>query len=228
MLKTIAVFGAKGGGYHAAQAIINLGRSGAPYAFAGYLNDRLPMGTELYKGNVLCGFDAWSSLDESLLFLAPLHQAGRVQQNCARILGLGIPNSRWATIVDPRASVADDCRIGPGSYLTTFASIAMDSTVGAHCTLRTGARVGNDITISDFVFLGMNSVLCSGCRIEAGAHIAPGAVVGNNLRVGRFAVVGLGAVVTRDVPDYTIVVGNPARVLREIEPIPLPPWAFHP
>jgi acetyltransferase EpsM len=222
ILKTIAVFGGKGGGGHAAQTIINLARSGAPYAFAGYLNDRQPIGTELYGGKVLCSFDAWPSLDESLLFLAPLHQAGRVQQNCARILGLGIPDSRWATLVDPRASVADNSRIGPGSYLTAFATIAMDSTVGTHCTLRSGARVGNDITISDFVFLGMNSVLCSGCKIEAGAHIAPGAAVGNDVRVGRFAVVGLGAVVTRDVPDYTIVVGNPARVLREIEPIPLP------
>ena len=69
-------------------------------------------------------------------------------------------------------------------------------------------------------------MLCSGSKIEAGAHIAPGAAVGNDVRVGRFAVVGLGAVVTKDVPDYTIVVGNPARVLREIEPIALPPWSF--
>ena len=106
-------------------------------------------------------------------------------------------------------------------------AISIDSVVGAHCALRAGARVGNDVTVEDFVFLGVNSILCSGSKIEAGAHIAPGAAVGNDVRVGRFAVVGLGAVVTKDVPDYSIVVGNPARVLREIEPIALPPWAFH-
>lgn len=222
MLKTIAVFGGKGGGCHAAQTIINLGSSGAPYAFAGYLNDRLPIGSELYGGRVICNFDSWPSLDKSLLFLAPLHQAGRMQQNCARVLGLGIPDSRWATVIDPRASVAENSHIGPGTYVVAFVTVAMDSTVGAHCTVRSGARVGNDIAVEDFVFLGVNSVLCSGCRIEAGAHIAPGAAVGNDVRVGRFSVVGLGAVVTRDVPDYTIVAGNPARVLREIEPIALP------
>jgi acetyltransferase EpsM len=222
----IAIFGGKGGGGHAAQTIHNLARLGEPYAFAGYLNDRLPIGSALYGGNVIGSFDAWRSLDESLLFLAPLHQAGRMQQNCARVLGLGIPEARWATLVDPSAMVADKSSVGPGTYLVAFASVSIDSVVGAHCTLRAGARVGNDVTVEDFVFLGVNSILCSGSRIEAGAHIAPGAAVGNDVRVGRFSVVGLGAVVTKDVPDYTIVAGNPARVLREVEPIAVPQWSF--
>jgi carbonic anhydrase/acetyltransferase-like protein (isoleucine patch superfamily) len=225
-LKRIAVFGGKGGGGHAAQTILNLACSGAPYDFMGYLNDRQPIGSELYGGKVLCGFDAWPGLDEGIFFLAPLHQAGRMQQNCARVLGLGIPDARWATAVDPRASVAENSLIGRGTYVVPFASISIDSVVGAHCALRAGARVGNDTTVDDFVFLGVNSILCSGCKIEAGAHIAPGAAVGNDVRVGRFAVVGLGAVVTKDVPDYSIVVGNPARVLKEIEPIAVPPWHF--
>jgi acetyltransferase EpsM len=225
-LAKIAVFGGKGGGGHAAQTIQNLARSGEPYAFAGYLNDRLPIGSALYGGKVIGSFDTWPSLDKNLLFLAPLHQAGRMQQNCTRIIGLGIPEVRWTTLVDPRASVAENSIVGPGSYVVAFASISIDSVVGAHCTLRAGARVGNDVTVEDFVFLGVNSILCSGCRIEAGAHIAPGAAVGNDVRVGRFSVVGLGAVVTKDVPDYTIVAGNPARVLREIEPIAVPQWYF--
>ena len=226
-LNRIAVFGGKGGGGHSAQTILNLARSGAHYAFAGYLNDRQPIGSELYGGKVLCGFDAWPRLDEDILFLAPLHQAGRMQQNCSRVLGLGIPDSRWVTVADPRASVAGNSVIGPGTYVVAFATISIDSVVGAHCAIRSGARVGNDVTVEDFVFLGVNSDALQRLQIEAGAHIAPGAAVGNDVRVGRFAVVGLGAVVTKDVPDYAVVVGNPARVLREIEPITLPPWTFH-
>ena len=225
-VQEIAVFGGKGGGGHAAQVVLNLARSGAAYTFAGYLNDRLPVGSALYGGAVVSSFNAWPSLDESVRFLAPLHQAARMQQNCARILELGIPNFRWARLVDPGAAVAGNVNIGPGTYVASFASISLDSIVGAHCTLRAGSRVGNDVTIEDFVFLGVNSMICSGSKIENGAHIAPGALVSNNVRVGRFAVVGLGAVVTKDVADYTVVVGNPARVLREIEPVALPPWSF--
>jgi acetyltransferase EpsM len=222
----IAVFGGRGGGAHAALTILNLSQAGKPYSFAGYLNDRLPIGTSIYGGNVLCSFDAWASLDDDLFFLAPLHQAGRMQQNCARILGLGVPDSRWATAIDTQSVVAGNSSIGRGSVVLSFASISTHCVVGAHCSIRCGARVGNDVTIGDFVFMGVNSVICSSSRIESGAHIAPGAAIGNDVRVGRFAVVGLGAVVTKDVPDYAVVVGNPARVLRMIEPIALPAWSF--
>ncbi|MGH6824141.1 hypothetical protein [Methyloceanibacter sp.] len=222
----IAVFGGKGGGGQATQTILNLIRSGRRYSFAGYLNDRSPVGTALLGGSVLGNFDAWPSIGSTTLFVAPLHKVGYMQQNCTRIIDLGIPSSRWATLIDPMAAVADNAVIGPGTYLVPFANVAMESTIGAHCTVRAGANVGNDVTVEDFVFLGANSILCSGAKIESGTHIAPGAKVVNGVRVGRFAVVGLGAIVTRDVPDYAVVAGSPARVLREIEPIAVPPWSF--
>jgi acetyltransferase-like isoleucine patch superfamily enzyme len=54
--------------------------------------------------------------------------------------------------------------------------------------------------IEDFVFIGMNSIILSG------------------IRIGEGAIVGAGAVVTRDVPPYSLVVGNPARVVRSYDP----------
>ena len=150
-----------------------------------------------------------------------------MQQNCVRLIELGIPKSRWATLIDPMALVAENSSLGLGSSVVAFANLSLDSAVGAHCTLRSGSRVGNDVTVGDFVFVGVNSIICTGSKIESGAHIAPGAMVGNDVRVGRFAVVGLGAVVTRDVPDYAVVVGNPARVLKMLEPIDVPSWSFH-
>ena len=151
----VAVFGGKGGGSHAALTILNLSQAGQPYSFAGYLNDRLPIGTSIYGGNVLCSFDAWASLEEDLCFLAPLHQAGRMQQNCARILELGIPNSRWATVIGAGSVVAENSSIGRGSFVLPFASVSTHSVVGAHCSIRFGARVGNDVTVGDFVFIGV-------------------------------------------------------------------------
>jgi UDP-2-acetamido-3-amino-2,3-dideoxy-glucuronate N-acetyltransferase len=48
-------------------------------------------------------------------------------------------------------------------------------------------------------------------RVCAGATIGAGAIIGNDLTIGRFAMVGMGSVVTRDVPDFALVIGNPAR-----------------
>ena len=212
----VAVLGGKGLGSLAAQTVLNLTRSGASHLFIGYLNDRLEIGSTLYGGKVLCSFDDWSSLDSDTTLVAPLHKAGHMQQGAARILGLHIPETRWARLVDPAAALADGIQIGPGSIVSTFASVGPESTIGWHCFVRPRVVIGHDNVIDDFVFVGVRASLCGGCRIGVGAHIAPGATIREFLKVGRFAVVGLGAVVTKDVPDYAIVAGNPARVQGEV------------
>jgi acetyltransferase EpsM len=222
----VAVFGGKGGGAYAAQILLNLARAGQPSRCAGYLNDRVPIGSELFAGIVLCTFDAWPSLPTNLSFVAPLHKVGHMQQNSARILGLGIPDVRWATLIDPRANVAEDAHIRHGSIVAGLATVSMGGNLGAHCFIRPGASVGPDHTIGDFVFVGANANLGAGCCVKTGAHIDPAAMLGDGVTIGRFAVVGLGAVVTEDVPDFAVVNGNPARMIREVEPFAVLPSAI--
>jgi acetyltransferase-like isoleucine patch superfamily enzyme len=106
-----------------------------------------------------------------------------------------------------------------------------------HCFIEDGVRIGNNVTIKsgvylwkgltleDNVFLGPNVVFTNDLRprskqyeVEFGTTvIAYGASVGANstilsgVRIGRFAMTGIGAVVTRSVPDHALVYGNPAR-----------------
>jgi acetyltransferase EpsM len=218
----VAIFGGHGGGSIAAQTLLRLAGEGQPYCLAGYLNDRLAHDTALYGGKVLCSFNDWPLLDNDISFVAPLHKSGRMQQNVARIFGLRIPDSRWARLIDPRAAVAEDVGLGPGSIVGQFATIDTETTTGAHSFIRPNAFVGHAASIGDFVYVGPNAVICGFSRIECGAHIAPGAVVRGDVKVGRFAIVGLGAVVTKDVPDYAIVAGNPARIQGKVEPIDVP------
>ena len=212
----VAVLGGKGLGSVAAQTVQNLICSGASYMFVGYLNDRLEVGSALYGGRVLCSFDDWSSLDGDITFVAPLHKAGHMQQNATRILGLHIPESRWTRLVEPGAALADNIQIGPGSIISTFASVGPESIIGGHCLVRSGAGIGHDSIVGDFAYVGAKATLCGGCCIGTGAHIAPGAAIRGFLKVGRFSIVGLGAVVTKDVPDYAIVAGNPAQMQGEV------------
>ncbi len=67
--------------------------------------------------------------------------------------------------------------------------------------------------LGEFVFVGAGAIILGRARIEEGAYIAPGAVIRDSCRIGRYAVVGLGSVVTKDVPDFAIVIGNPARAI---------------
>jgi carbonic anhydrase/acetyltransferase-like protein (isoleucine patch superfamily) len=215
----IAIFGGKGGGTLAAQTVRMLVRAHDSHQLIGYLNDRLEIGTELYGGAVIAGFDDWAKLDDDVGFVAPLHKAGAMQANARRIAGLGIPAARWAALVDPLANVSDNARVGGGSLVAAMAQIGPDASIGSHCFLRAGAIVSHDVAISDYVYLGQNSVVAGYSRIETGAHIAPGAIIRDDISVGQFALVGLGAVVTESVPPFAIVQGVPARITGSITPI---------
>src|ERR1700712_3374727 len=126
--------------------------------------------------------------------------------NARRIVGFGIPDARWTTLVDPRTITVEGARIGFGSIVSANGQIGPDSSVGAHCFVRAGSIVSHDVIVSNFVYLGQNSVILGYSTIERGSHIA-GAIVRDGTKVGRFARVTLGSVVTSDVPPYVILRG---------------------
>jgi sugar O-acyltransferase (sialic acid O-acetyltransferase NeuD family) len=210
----VAIFGGPGAGAIVATSIAALAADGTDIACAGFLNDVLPRGTLVSGAPVLGPFAAWRELPEETLFVAPLHNPKAMAERKRLIEGLGVPAHRLATIVDPRSSVARDAVIGPGSYVGPFADIGPSTRIGAQCVVRAGARVSHDCTLRDFVCVGMNAVVCGYVRVEEGAYIAPNATIGDRRRVGRFAVVGMGAVVTKDVPGGETVFGIPAAPAR--------------
>lgn len=219
----VMIFGGKGGGTLAAQTVQALDHACGSHRLSGYLNDRLEHGTVLFGGAVSGRFDDWRRFEEDVQFTAPLHKAGAMQLNARRIAGLRIPGSRWAVLVDPRAVTAEGARIGAGSVVSANGQIGPDSVVGAHCFVRPGAIISHDVTICDFVYLGQTSVVCGYSSIETGAHIAPGAIIRDSVGIGRFALVTMGSVVTRNVPPFAIMRGNPARVTGYVDPIDAAP-----
>ncbi|MEO7911881.1 MAG: acyltransferase [Roseiflexaceae bacterium] len=116
-------------------------------------------------------------------------------------------------------------------------TIGARSLIGENCVLRGqgGITIGDDVFLAPLVqILAVNHVYqnttrpishqgitAQGIAIENGAWIGAGAIILDGVRVGANAVVGAGAVVTRDVPPYTLVAGNPARVVRDLSAEPL-------
>lgn len=112
---------------------------------------------------------------------------------------------------------------------------ARNISIGSGCSINEGVYllgrcrivIGNEVTLSARAML-IDSGLKVGVderahedgpiTVEDGAWIGAGAIVLPNVCIGRKSVVGAGSVVTRDVPPYTIVAGNPARVIRELKP----------
>ena len=126
-------------------------------------------------------------------------------------------------------------RIGEGSYVAApiqgvcFDRIKIGRNVFINSNLLAMARGG--ITIEDDVMIAANVslisnnhdpyerqvLLCKPVTIKRGAWIGAGATILPGVTVGKYAIVGAASVVTHDVPDYVVVVGNPAKVIKTLD-----------
>lgn len=128
------------------------------------------------------------------------------------------------------AVVGADCNIGEGVFVESGAS------VGNRVTVKNGVMIWRGVTVEDDVFIGPGVIFTNDAaprsprmpevaerysavpnwleetRIQQGASLGAGAIVLPGRTIGRYAMIGAGSVVTRDVPAHGLVVGNPARL----------------
>ncbi|AXK42838.1 acetyltransferase [Erythrobacter aureus] len=125
---------------------------------------------------------------------------------------------RFLSVKARNCMVLDQSPVSEGMILCGFATITSNVTIGHHFHGNIYSYVAHDSVIGDFVTFAPG-VMCNGnVHIEDHAYIGAGAVLrqgkpGKPLIIGAGAIVGMGAVVTRDVPPGTTVIGNPAKPL---------------
>jgi acetyltransferase-like isoleucine patch superfamily enzyme len=127
------------------------------------------------------------------------------------------------------AQVGRNCILGKGVY------VDHDVRIGDRCKLQNGASIFSGVTLEDGVFVGPGAILTNDRKprainpdgslksdddwqvgsiwVRQGASLGAGCIVLPDVTIGRFAMVGAGAIVTRDVPDQGLVTGNPARLV---------------
>lgn len=130
------------------------------------------------------------------------------------------------------------CTIGAESKVGTFVEIQKGAAIGAHCKISSHTFICEGVTIEDDVFIGHGVMFTNdiyprstnadgslqteadwemvATQVKKRASIGTNATIIAGVTVGESALVGAGAVVTKDVPDYAIVAGVPARVIGDV------------
>lgn len=117
----------------------------------------------------------------------------------------------FRTVIHPSATLAGTVSLGEGCLIGPQVAIEPGTRLGRFVIVHAGCVVEHDNRFDDFVNLAPRVTTTGRVHIEEGAFIGAGAVILPDRRIGREAVVGAGAVVTRDVLAGCTVVGVPAR-----------------
>lgn len=120
----------------------------------------------------------------------------------------------YFTAKHPSTICSQYSSIGEGSMLLHGAIVQAGAQVGKHVILNTGSQVDHDCILGDFVHIAPSAVLCGGVEIGEATLIGANAVVRPKIKIGKGVIAGAGAVIVQDVPDYAVIAGSPARILK--------------
>jgi sugar O-acyltransferase (sialic acid O-acetyltransferase NeuD family) len=147
------------------------------------------------------------------------------------ICGVGAPATRlrlirqaeqmgvqFFSVIHPRAILTRWVKLGTGSIITAGCILTNNITIGEHVHLNLDCTVGHDVVIEDCVTVSPGVHISGNVRLKEGSFIGTGANLIEGKTVGRWAVVGAGSVVVKDVPANSTAVGIPAAVIKTRQP----------
>jgi sugar O-acyltransferase (sialic acid O-acetyltransferase NeuD family) len=203
MQQSVYIIGAGG---HAKVVLATLEAAGiVPIAL--YDDDASKWGSTLFNIPIKGGLDDFAELESVSAFIAIGNNAAR-KKVVERFTSID-----WLTIIHPRASIHSSVKIGRGSIIQEACILEPDVTIGEHCILNSNSMIGHESVLEGYVH-------SSGAKIGGNAHVCEGVLLGGNstihpgITIGAWSTAAIASAIMRDVPPHSILIGNPARVLK--------------
>lgn len=211
-MRGMIVIGASGFGREVVQYIRDAYSADPDVSIKGFLDDNLQLREVVVEdtGLPLLGDTHTYGIEESDRFIISLGDPGLRRSLANRLARRG---AQFATIVHPRAYVAETARLGIGCVVAPFAYVGAHALVGEHALLNLHSAVGHDTRIAACCVLSPHALVNGGAALGDCVFLGSHATVTPGIRVGQHSKVAAGAVVYRAVPERSLATGNPARAV---------------
>ncbi len=216
-MKKVIILGGSGIGMIASSILDRKGDA----EVVGFLNDVVPVGNKIGKYKKISVVGKTVDLEkfvESGKYYFFIAYIGMTNEKLVyeKIINLKIPENRLMNIIDTTAVVPSGyCKIGNGVMFAPLSQLSVDTTISDNCILLPNSFVGHDSFLDRFAHIATNAVVGGNVHVGKAVHIGSNATIREKIKIGDFSLIGAGSVVLEDVPKNSIVVGNPARLLRK-------------
>ena len=205
-MKKLWMYGA--GGH--ARVIYEIIKTCTNFSVVGFMDDNKQRSGENFLGyELITDMSKFENLNSELnirkIFIAVGENAIR-ETIAKKMLDFEFP-----IIIHSNAIVGGDVKIGAGTVIMPGVVIEPGAVIGEHCILNNGAIVGHGCRIADYCHISGNAVVSGEVIIGEGSLVAIGSCITPRVNIGKQCLIGAGSVVSRDIPDGTKMVGNPAR-----------------
>lgn len=208
-----------GGGGHC-KVVIDAIKKQNKYDIVG-ITDKKNMGSKILDVPVIGHDDILNQLLNKGVTNA-LITVGSVKNNIPRLnlynelckLGFDFVN-----VIHPKAIMGEEVVLGKGNVVLAGCIINSCAVIGNNCIINTGSIVEHDCVIGDHVHIAPGAKVAGGVKIGKASYIGLGANVIQGIKIGENCIIGAGAVVINDIPDNSLAVGIPAKVIKRIRVI---------
>lgn len=205
----ILLIGAGGHAQVVADALLRARDAGADRQPIGYLDDNPSLiGQERLGLPVLGTLYAVATIAHDALVIA----IGNNWVRKSLYLELQAQGYRFATVCHPRAIIAPDVKLGPGTVVFGGVVVNTGSTIGANVILNTGCTVDHHNHIGDHAHVAPGVHLGGDVQVGEGTLVGIGAIIMSQRSVGRWSTVGAGALVHCNLPERVTAIGVPAKI----------------
>ena len=126
-----------------------------------------------------------------------------------------VPQFNFIKVIHPSAQIARNVLIGKGTVIMANTTISSEATVGNFCIINNNSSLDHDSEMLDYSSLAPGSSTGGNVKIGLFTAVSLGAKVIHGITIGEHTIIGAGSNVIKDIPEYVVAYGNPAKVIRD-------------